>query len=129
MRTAGRQSSCRGGRSHTTRHQSWIVFQAMRLAKWFTFAVLMATTLAAASYASEAQRFSDTIFYSYEPLVLRVEGPLDDLFAHAQQDDYSVRGALTYRDRGRDVRVPDVKISVRGHTSRNESECTFPKLK
>ncbi|PYR36502.1 MAG: hypothetical protein DMF93_19845, partial [Acidobacteria bacterium] len=51
------------------------------------------------------------------------------LFAHAQQDNYSVRGALTYQDRGREVHVPDVKVSVRGNSSRNESECTFPKLK
>jgi hypothetical protein len=98
----------------------------MRLAKWFMVAVLTAGTLAA---VSSAQRFTQTIFSTYEPLVLRVEGPLDDLIAHAQQDNYSVRGALTYRDGGQDVQVPGVKISVRGHTSRNESECTFPKLK
>jgi len=101
-------------------------------------AALVAVVLAGGQSASSAQTahsanakhdFSAAIFSTYEPLVLRLEAPLDDLFAHAQQANYSVHGALTYQDRRREVRVPDVKVSVRGNSSRNASECTFPKLK
>ena len=101
-------------------------------------AALAAVALAGGQPASSAQTpnhanarhdFSAAIFSTYEPLVLRLEAPLDDLFAHARQDNYSVRGALTYQDRGREVSVPDIRVSVRGNSSRNASECTFPKLK
>jgi hypothetical protein len=30
---------------------------------------------------------------------------------------------------GADVILKDIQVSVRGHTSREETECTFPKLK
>ena len=101
-------------------------------------AALAAVALAGGQPASSAQTpnhanarhdFSAAIFSTYEPLVLRLEAPLDDLFAHARQDNYSVRGALTYQDRGREVSVMDIRVSVRGNSSRNASECTFPKLK
>ena len=110
----------------------------MRSAGSLVSAAMVAVVLAAGQSASSAQTanstntkhdFSAAIFSTYEPLVLRLEAPLDDLFAHAQQDNYSVRGALTYQDRGREVHVPAVKVSVRGNSSRNASECTFPKLK
>ncbi|HZR23405.1 MAG TPA: hypothetical protein VFA59_07460 [Vicinamibacterales bacterium] len=64
-------------------------------------------------------------FSSSEPLALRVEAPLDDLFAHAEQEGYAVRGTLAVGS----ARVDDVKVTVRGHTSRRDTECTFPKLK
>lgn len=68
-------------------------------------------------------------FGTYEPLTMRLEAPLADLFAHAQQDGYAVHGTLTYRDRGREGRVDDVTVTVRGNTSRRDTECSFPKLK
>ena len=44
-------------------------------------------------------------------------------------DDYAVTGALTVVLDGTPVRIDGVKISLRGHTSRRETECDFPKLK
>jgi hypothetical protein len=56
---------------------------------------------------------------------LRLEAPFDDLFqTSAKEPDYKVDGTL---DEG-GGRVA-VQVSVRGHTSRRESECSFPKLK
>ena len=57
---------------------------------------------------------------------LRLEAPFDDLFSGSQHNvDYAVDGTLA-EPGGRPV---PVTISVRGHTSRRESECAFPKLK
>ena len=70
------------------------------------------------------------LFSGYDPLNLRIEAPLSDLFGHKSiDDDYSVTGTLAYSDVGRQITIRDVTISVRGHTSRREGECTFPKLK
>jgi hypothetical protein len=62
---------------------------------------------------------------------LTLEAPLKDLFAGGQEDEnYSVPGTVTYKDpSGQTVVFRDVRVSVRGHTSRRETECTFPKLK
>jgi hypothetical protein len=62
-----------------------------------------------------------------EPVVtLRIEAPFDELFESSQRDpDHIVSGTLTESG----GKIVPVKISVRGHTSRRESECTFPKLK
>lgn len=68
-------------------------------------------------------------FSGSAPLSLRLEAPLDDLFTHAQQDGYAVRGTLTWRDGNAEHRLDAVRITVRGNTSRNEHECSFPKLK
>jgi hypothetical protein len=69
-------------------------------------------------------------------VTLTLEAPLKQLFAksdpHAGKDDrVFVPGRLVYKDpdTGADVTLNDVEVSVRGHTSRNEEECTFPKLK
>jgi hypothetical protein len=62
-----------------------------------------------------------------EPVVnLRLEAPFDELFQTSKTTpDYAVDGMLTD---GTGTTGP-VKISVRGHTSRREAECVFPKLK
>src|SRR5215471_15250376 len=78
----------------------------------------LATALAASS-----------VFSSYEPLALELKAPFNDLFDARAIEDYSVTGTLTYRDNGRPVTIDGVKISIRGNTSRRESECAFPKLK
>jgi hypothetical protein len=60
---------------------------------------------------------------------LRLEAPLDQLFAARKgDDDAEVEGTLVDSSSGNDAPVP-VKVSLRGHTSRNDTECTFPKLK
>jgi hypothetical protein len=57
---------------------------------------------------------------------LTVEAPLQKLFGStSEDDDFSVPGTVTIGD----VVLRDVAVSVRGHTSRRETECTFPKLK
>jgi hypothetical protein len=44
-------------------------------------------------------------------------------------EDYAVTAALTVVVDGKPVRIDGVKIALRGHTSRRETECDFPKLK
>src|SRR6185436_12107207 len=56
---------------------------------------------------------------------LTVEAPLQQLFANTSEQDASVSGTVTIGD----VVLRDVEVSVRGHTSRRETECAFPKLK
>jgi len=62
---------------------------------------------------------------------LTLEAPLKDLFERGAEDEnVAVPGTVTYKDAsGKDVVFRDVRVSVRGHTSRREAECTFPKLK
>jgi hypothetical protein len=70
------------------------------------------------------------LFSSYEPLVLQIKAPLNDLFDHARTNDhYTVAGTLSYTDGGQEVSIDGVTISLRGHTSKGENECAFPKLK
>jgi hypothetical protein len=63
---------------------------------------------------------------------LRLEAPIDELLAKGVEDEkFSVTGTLSYKEpkSGADVVVPGVAVSVRGNTSKRETECTFPKLK
>src|SRR5207244_2432455 len=73
------------------------------------------------------------LFSSYEPLTVRLQAPFGDLFSTARDDnlDYSVAGIITYTDSvsGRDVIVDNVAVSLRGHSSKQEDECSFPKRK
>jgi hypothetical protein len=72
------------------------------------------------------------IFASHDVVAVTLEAPFDELIAKSRTDeDFSVAGTLTYSDArtGRETSIKDVKISTRGHTSRRESECEFPKLK
>jgi hypothetical protein len=65
-------------------------------------------------------------------LELTLTAPLQQLFKKGYTDEkYTVPGTLTYIDAatGSPTVLRDLAISVRGHTSRDESECTFPKLK
>src|SRR5262252_2406475 len=72
---------------------------------------------------------ASSLFSSYEPLALELKAPFNDLFRARADPNYSVTGTLTYRDNGRPVTINGVKVSIRGNTSRRESECAFPKLK
>jgi hypothetical protein len=70
------------------------------------------------------------LFASDDLVALRLEAPFDELFARAKREpDYAVEGTLAIgEDPPANSRLP-VTIALRGHTSRRESECTFPKLK
>jgi hypothetical protein len=72
---------------------------------------------------------TSTLFSTAEPLELEIDAPLRDLMTHLRADDYAVTGALTVVVDGKPVRIDGVKIALRGHTSRRETECDFPKLK
>jgi hypothetical protein len=72
------------------------------------------------------------IFAGQDVVAVTLEAPFDELIAKSRTDeDFSVSGTLTYSDprTGRETSLKDVKISTRGHTSRREAECEFPKLK
>lgn len=72
------------------------------------------------------------MFSGASSLEIRLEAPLQELFAKAANDEnYSVRGSLTVRDprTGATGSVAGVDVSERGHTSRGQTECTFPKLR
>ena len=91
-----------------------------------SFAAAILTAALGASAASPGT----ALFATHEPMSLRLEAPFTDLFGHKSvDDDYSVTGVMTYTDAGRPVSIRDVRLSVRGHTSRRDGECTFPKLK
>jgi hypothetical protein len=62
---------------------------------------------------------------------LTLEAPLQQLFDTGSEDEkVTVPGTVSFKDSsGADVVLKDVEVSVRGHTSRRETECTFPKLK
>ena len=63
-------------------------------------------------------------------LELRIEAPFQELFEGAKKSpDLTVPGALFEAASGRESRAIPVTVSLRGHTSRRESECSFPKLK
>jgi len=91
--------------------------------------VLTLCALAAATGPAAAQS-STPLFASHDVLPLKLEAPFNDLFEHARTDEaYSVTGKLSYTHAGREVTVDGVKITLRGNTSRRETECVFPKLK
>lgn len=86
---------------------------------------------ALAAIAAAAAHAGGGLFSSDRPLTLELKAPFNDLFANARDDDsYSVTGTLTYSEGGgRKATLDHVTIALRGHTSRRESECAFPKLK
>jgi hypothetical protein len=88
-------------------------------------AVLMACGLALAAHPSAPADES-----ARGVVALRLEAPLEELFAKAKSDpDAEIDGVLTDTTDGEGAKPVPVKVSLRGHTSRRETECTFPKLK
>jgi hypothetical protein len=70
------------------------------------------------------------LFSSYDLVELELEAPLNQLFERARtEEDFSVDGSLRYSNGGQPVAIENVTVSLRGHTSRRETECPFPKLK
>jgi len=96
---------------------------------------ILAVAMLAVSAASLA-RADSRLFSSHEVLALRLEAPFEDLFAGAKRDpEYAVDGTLADTSTGTKAPADEVgkpiavRISLRGHTSRRDTECTFPKLK
>jgi hypothetical protein len=72
-----------------------------------------------------------SLFSSYDKLDIQLKAPFDELFAKsAQESDYTVRGLLSYTSsNGEPIVVDPIRLSVRGNTSRKDTECSFPKQK
>jgi hypothetical protein len=95
-------------------------------------ALLIAATMATAAQQAQPTDHLASLLNGNDVIELKLEAPLRQLFETGSDDDsVSVPGTLTYSNgrTGSDVVLRDVAVSVRGHTSRRESECTFPKLK
>ena len=93
-------------------------------------AIVAAFSAFAATAAPAGAQSTPPLFASYEVLPLTLEAPFNDLFEHARTTPtYAVTGKLKYAHGGRETTVDGVKVTVRGNTSRRETECAFPKLK
>jgi len=92
---------------------------------------LLVAAMCAAMFVQIDADSEAALFSSDRPLTLRLRAPFDDLFARgAKNPDYVVDGSLAYTDStGRQVAIDGVSVSVRGNSSRQDTECTFPKLK
>jgi hypothetical protein len=98
-------------------------------ARW---AALLTFALGTAAVVQSQHAPAAPLFSSDSVLHVRLEAPLQTLFSAAQKNpDHEVTGTLTYTDdaSGRPVVLSNVAFAVRGHTSMQPSECSFPKLK
>ena len=66
-----------------------------------------------------------------QPIALSLEAPLQELFQKGLEDEkVFVPGTLRFKNAdGSEAELTGIEVSVRGNTSRRETECTFPKLK
>lgn len=89
-------------------------------------AVLVAT-------AVHSQNSTTTqLFAGDTPLQMRLEAPFQTLFARTGKSSaQQITGTLSYVDEasGRQVVIPGVTFTIRGNTSADTTECSFPKLK
>jgi hypothetical protein len=100
------------------------------MATRLALAVIFTLTALRPAGATPAASSASTLFSSYDVVTLEVKAPFNDLFDHARTNDaYAVDGTLSFTEAGRSITVDHVKITIRGNTSKRESECTFPKLK
>jgi hypothetical protein len=92
--------------------------------------ILMAALTAGQGCRFRADSASSSLFEQQDVLRLRLEAPFNTLFAHIYDgEDYSVAGTLLRDDGQGPMPLGDVKVSVRGNSSKDITECTFPKLK
>src|SRR5262245_32121817 len=96
--------------------------------------VLLAAVLASAVTAiaaAQAPVLDSGVFSTYDVLNVRVRAPFRDLFAQSKRDqDYTVDATLTYAGpNGQETTLRGVQMTLRGNSSRRDTECTFPKLK
>lgn len=95
-------------------------------------AVLLAVGLAVQAQPKPAATKLPSLLEGEDPIALTLEAPLQELFAKGTEDEnVTVPATLRFKDpaSGADVELADLQLNVRGHTSRRETECTFPKLK
>ena len=91
--------------------------------------VLLAVLLSSSASLPRPAATPD-IFTSQDSLAITLEAPLHELFARDDDVDFSVPGVVSYKDPSSGSELKrEAQVSVRGHTSRRETECTFPKLK
>jgi hypothetical protein len=92
---------------------------------------MCALLLSSAAMPALRKAGSSDLLNGSEPIALTLEAPLKELFAQGEENEnFSVAGRLSYKDPGTGTNVTrDAQVSVRGHTSRRETECSFPKLK
>ena len=95
-----------------------------------TMWAILAAGLSLMYAAQDAPRSGD-LFSSYSVVNVTLEAPLEDLFSKSQNNaEYAVKGVLRFADAaGHDTAIENIDVSVRGNTSKNETECSFPKLK
>jgi hypothetical protein len=103
----------------------------MRLA---AASMLVAVVVLSGSPSTKTPAFDGSgnpLFDRPDPVELTLEAPIQKLFENGKDnEDYTVRGTLSLKPPGAQADVfSDVEISVRGNTSKRESECPFPKLK
>jgi hypothetical protein len=94
--------------------------------------VVSAVLLGSTAVAAQPPAKLDELLAGKGPVSFTLEAPLQELFEKGSDDEtVSVPGTIRFKDgaSGADVVLTDVAVSVRGHTSRRETECTFPKLK
>jgi hypothetical protein len=100
---------------------------------WLFIVVIAAVAAQSSSGLSyAADDLADGLFSNPQVLELTLKAPFDDLFTNARDDaDYAVKGSIELMDTatGQRVTIGNLDFSTRGHTSRNTTECDFPKLK
>jgi hypothetical protein len=94
--------------------------------------VLLTAVLAVQAQPQHGATKLPSLLEGEAPIALTLEAPLQELFAKGTEDEnVTVPATLRFKDpaSGSDVELADLQLNVRGHTSRRETECTFPKLK
>ena len=92
--------------------------------------LLLAAALPSALAGRTSAPATPTLFSAATPLAFELKAPFTDLIAAGREtEDYSVEGTVSYDSDGGRRATHNVKVELRGHTSRRESECAFPKLK
>lgn len=93
--------------------------------------LLLALSILAAQQPSPQKTGTSLLFEAPQVFEARLEAPFTSLFEQGRKDPrQAVKGVLSYKDAsGRDQSIADVSVTLRGNTSRQETECDFPKLK
>ena len=94
--------------------------------------VLLTAFLAVQAQPQHGDAKLPSLLEGEDPVALTLQAPLQELFAKGTEDEnVTVPATLRFKDQasGADVELADLELNVRGHTSRRETECTFPKLK
>ena len=103
------------------------------LASAVLIGTLGCSVLSAGMWMAQAEEPKlDSLLEGKGVAVLTIEAPLQQLFdSKSEEDDFSVPGTVRFRESGSaaEAVLTDVAVSVRGHTSRRDTECQFPKLK